>query len=29
VPPYAVLSYLGCRWWVFANQRSGLKDERA
>lgn len=27
VLPYTLVSYLGCRWWVFANQSSGRKDK--
>lgn len=26
VLPYAVVSYLGCRWWVFADEGVTLKD---
>jgi putative flippase GtrA len=28
VLPYAALSYLGCRWWVFAPAGSGLSEGR-
>ena len=29
VLPYAAISYLGCRWWVFSNRIDSLKDGRA
>lgn len=29
VLPYAVVSYLGCRWWVFSNRIDGLEDRQA
>lgn len=28
VLPYTVVSYLGCRWWVFANRLNRMEGER-